>query len=73
MLSYCLKYIKNTERKNPKVEKTKNKRMMLLSNCTVFNSKKSRIIKEQEASEILSKLRLKVLILSDLPGLNLLF
>ena len=29
-------------------------RMMLLSNCVVCNSKKSKFIKEQEASEIIS-------------------
>ena len=45
---------------------------MLLSNCAVCNSKKSRFIKEQEASGILSESGLKVLILNNLPGLNLL-
>ena len=30
MLSYCLKGIKNTESKTPKVVKTKNGRIMLL-------------------------------------------
>ena len=33
MLSYCFKCRKNTERKNPKVTKTKNARVMLLSKC----------------------------------------
>ena len=33
MLSYCLKCRKNTESKNPKVVRTKNGRIMLLSNC----------------------------------------
>ena len=45
MLSYCLKCRKNTESKNPK-----DRRIMLLSNFAVYSSKKSRIIKEQEAS-----------------------
>ena len=30
MLSYCLKCRKNTERKNPKVVRTKNGKIMLL-------------------------------------------
>ena len=49
MLPYCLKCKKNTESKNPKVVRTKNGRIMLLSNCLVGNSKKSEFIKEQEA------------------------
>ena len=35
MLSYCLKYRKNTESKNAKAVKTKNGRIMLLSKCAV--------------------------------------
>ena len=72
MLFYCLKCRKNTESKKPKVEKIKSKRITLLSNCAVCNSKKSRFIKEQEARGILSDSGLKVLILNNLPGLNLL-
>ena len=30
MLSYCLKWIKNTESKNPKAVRTKNGRIMIL-------------------------------------------
>ena len=68
MLSYCLKCRTNTESKNPKVVKTKNRRMMLLSKCSVCDSKKLKFIKEREAKGILSKLKLiKVPILSDLP------
>ena len=41
---------------------------MLLSNCAVCDSKKSRFIKEQEARGLLSKLTgIRVPILSDLP------
>ena len=54
MLSYCLKCRKNTESKNPKVTKTKNGRIMLLSKCEVCNSKNSKLIKQQETSELLS-------------------
>ena len=60
MLSNCLKYRKNIERKNEKVVKTKNGRMMLLSNGAVCDSKKSKYIKEQEASLLLSSLRIKI-------------
>ena len=35
MLSYSLKYRKNTESKNPKVVRIKNGRIMLLSKCAV--------------------------------------
>ena len=48
MLSYCLKRRKNTESKTPKVVRTKNGRIMLLSKCAVRNSRKSKFIKEQE-------------------------
>ena len=54
MPSYCLKCRKNAESKNPKVVKTKNKRLMVLSKCAVCDRKKSKFIKDQEASELLS-------------------
>ena len=59
MLSYCLKCRKNTESKNPKVTRTKNGRIMLLSKCAVCESKKSKFIKQQEASGLLSSLGIK--------------
>ena len=40
MLSYCLKCRKNTESKNTKVARTKNRSIMLLSKCAVCDSKK---------------------------------
>ena len=47
---------------------------MLLSKCVVCNSKKSKFVKEQEAKGLLSNLmRIKVVILSDLPIINTLF
>ena len=47
---------------------------MLLSKCTVCNSKKSKFIKEQEARLSLSNLTgIKILFLSDLPLINTLF
>ena len=50
---------KKTESKNPKVVKTKNGKIMLLSNCLVCNSKKSKISKLKEASRSLSSLGIK--------------
>ena len=59
MSSYCLKCRKNIESKNSKVAKTKNRRIMLLSKCAVCDNKKSKLIKQQEASGLLSNLGLK--------------
>ena len=59
MLSYCLKCRKNTESKNPKVARTKNGRIMLLSKRAVCDSRKSKFIKQQEASGLLSSLGMK--------------
>ena len=74
MLSYYLKYRKNTESKNKNVVKTKNVRTMLLLKCAVCNRKKLRTFKEQEARGLLSKLTgIKVSILRDLPIANILF
>ena len=50
MLSYCLKFRKNTESKNPKVVRAKSGRIMLLLKCAVCDSKKLKFIKEQETS-----------------------
>ena len=46
MLSYFWNCDKKIEIKNPREVKTKNGRIMLLSNCVVCNSKKSKFIKE---------------------------
>ena len=54
MLSYCLKCKRYTESKNPKVVKTKNERIMVLSNCAVCDSIKLRFIKEQESKGLLN-------------------
>ena len=59
MLSYCLKCRKNAESKNPKVARTKNGRIRFLLKCAVCNSKKSKFIKQQEASGLLSSLVIK--------------
>ena len=56
MLPYCFKCRKNTESKNPEVLRTKNGRIMLLSKCSVCDSKKSKFLKEQEARGLLTSL-----------------
>ena len=57
MSSYCLKCRKNTENINPRVSKISNGKTMLL--YAIYGNKKSRFIKKQEASGILSILGLK--------------
>ena len=48
--------------------------IMLLSKCSVCNTKKSKLLKEEEARGLLSKLTgIKVPILSDLPITSILF
>ena len=66
MLLYCLKCEKNTESKNPVVARRKDGRMMLLSKCAMCDSKKSIFIKQQEASQLLSSLEIKTLLLTVL-------
>ena len=62
MLLYCLKCGKNTESKNLKIVNTKNGRIILLSICAVCDSKKSKFIKEQEASGLLGSLGIMTLL-----------
>ena len=59
MKSSCLKCRKDTENINLKASKTSNGRTMLLSNCAIFNSNKSRFIKNQEAKWLLSNLGIR--------------
>ena len=59
MLSYCLKYKKNTKSINPKVSKTTNDKTMILSKCAICGSKKSKFIKEQQANGLLCNLGLR--------------
>ena len=59
MSSNCLKCEKNTENINPRVPKTSNEKTMLLPKCAICGSKRSRFIKKQKASGILSNVGLK--------------
>ena len=74
MESYCLKCRKYTENIDPKVSSTINGRTMIISKCSMCNSKKSTFIKEQEAKlnqvlKLLIKLGIKTL-LSKIPILG---
>ena len=56
MLSYCLKCKINTESIDPKVSATSNGRTTVLSKCAICGSKKSKLIKKDEAKGLLSSL-----------------
>ena len=59
MSTYYLKCRKNTESINPRVVGTNNGKTIILSKCATCGSKKSRFVKKQEVSGILSNLGLK--------------
>ena len=52
MLLFLPEVYENIESKNPKVVRTKNGRIMLLSKCEVCDNKKPKFIKQQKASEL---------------------
>ena len=59
MLLYSFKCRRNTESINPKVSKTTNGKAIILSTCAIFGSKKSKLIKQQEAKGLLSNLGIR--------------
>ena len=69
MKSHCLKCRKDARNINPKVSKTSNNRIMVLSKCAICASKKSRFIKTREAKGLLSNLGIKTP-LSKIPILG---
>ena len=73
MLSYCLKRRKNKQTKNPKIAKERNGRIMLLLQCAMCNSKKSKFVKEEEASWLLSGFGIKTRLSETLLMGTLLF
>ena len=70
--TYCLSCRKNNENTNLKIVKSKNNRSMIQSNCAICDSKKSRFMKEHQASGLLSNLGIKTP-LNKVPLLNILF
>ena len=67
-LSYCLKCRRNTKSKNPEIARQKSGRIILLSKFVVYNSKKSKYLKEQ-----VNWRGVKIPVLSDLAILSTLF
>ena len=59
MSPYYLKCRENTENINPSVSRTNNGKTMMLSKCAICGSKKSKLIRKQEACGTLSNLGLK--------------
>ena len=59
MKIYCVKCRKHTENIDPKMVGTKNNRLIMQSKCSVCRIKKSRFVKEQEAKDLLSNLKIK--------------
>ena len=70
--TYCLVCKKYTENPNPKIVRNRQNRLMIRSNCSICDSKKSRFIKEQKALGMLSNLGIRTP-LSQVPLLNVLF
>ena len=69
MESYCLKCRKYTKNINPQVSSKSNGKLMILSKWAICDSKKSKFVKKQEASGLLSKLGIKTP-LSKIPLLG---
>ena len=70
--TYCLACRKYKKNINPRIVRNKHNRSMIQSNCAICNSKKSRFIKEHQASGLLSNLGIKTP-LFKVPLLNILF
>ena len=72
MNTYCVKCKKDTENIDPKMFRTNNNRLIMQSKCPLYEIKKSRFVKEQEARGLSSNLKIKTP-LSKIPLLNVLF
>ena len=71
-ITHCLSCKKDTKNINPKVVRTKNNRLAMMSKCTICGKNEFRFTKEQEARGLLSNLGIKTR-LSKVLLLNLLF
>ena len=72
MKTYCVKYRRDTENIDSKMFRAKNNGLIMQSKCSVCRIKKSRFVKEQEAKDLLSNLKIRTP-LSEIPLLNVLF
>ena len=59
MKTYCVKCRRDTENIDPNMFRTKSNRLIMRSKCSVCKIKKSRFVKEQEAKDLLSNLRIR--------------
>ena len=57
--TYCLACRNYTKSINPKIVRNKRNRSIIQSNCAVCGNKKSRFIKEHQATGLLSNLGIK--------------
>ena len=72
MKTYCVKCRKDTENIDPKIVRTKSNSLIMQSKCSVCGIKKPRLVKEQEAKDLLSNSGIKTP-LSKILLLNVLF
>ena len=72
MKTYCVNCKKDTENIDSKMLRTKNNRLLMQSKCSECGIKKSRFIRKQEATSLLSNLGIKTP-LNKIPLLNILF
>ena len=59
METYCLKCRKYTKNIKSQVSNTNNGKTMMVSKCAVCHSRKCKLIKKQEAKDLLSQLGIK--------------
>ena len=72
MKTYCIKCKTNTDNIDFKIFRTKNNRLLMQSKCSNCKNKKSRFVKQQEATGLLSNLGINIPF-SKIPLLNVLF
>ena len=72
MKTYCVKCRKDTKNIDPKMDRTKNNKLIMQSKCSVCGIKRSRFVKEQDAKGLLSNLG-NTAPLSKITLLNVLF
>ena len=72
MKTYSVNCRKDTDNIDPKMFRTKNNRLLMQSKCINCRNKKLRLVKEQEAKDLLSDLGINAPF-SKIPLLNVLF
>ena len=73
MLSCCLKWRKNIGSKIPRMAKINEGKLILLLKCTMCDSKRSRFLKNQEASRLLSNLWIRTSLIEIPLLVNIMF